>query len=84
MATRHEFEEAMTQDDACYVYYTDDEHNMHFVADEIYPSYTDSLTDAFLFHEVEAYTIKFLFDLVYSDVPIVHHIVKMKTQVEWM
>lgn len=82
MATRAEFEEAMSQDRACYVFYTDKEHNMHYVADVAESIYTESLKDAFLFTESEAYAIKFLFDFISDD--IVHHIVKLHTKVEWL
>lgn len=84
MATREEFDEGMSQDETCYVFYTDKDHNMHFVADEIYPCHTETLKDAFLFTETEARAIKFLFDLIYSDDGIVHHIVKLHTKVEWL
>lgn len=86
MTTRAEFDKEMSQDEACYVYYTDEDYNMHFVADDVYPRHTDTLKDAFLFTEVEARAVKFLFDIIYGDEgeEFIHHIVKLHTKVEWL
>lgn len=86
--TRSDFMHCMVQDDACYVYYTDKNHIMHFISDNAADDVTDSvcfttnLNDALLMHITDAAKIKILCDFLFDNR--VHHIVRMHTSVEWV
>lgn len=84
--TRADFIEAMEQDEACYIYYTDSNGYMHFLCDN--PSESDEenfcahIADALLCSNKYARKLKFLCDFLFDNR--VHHIVRMHTRVEWL
>ena len=86
--TRIDFINRMMQDDACYIYYTDDNHIMHFISDNPADDVTDAecfttnLNDALLIDVRYAEKLKFLCDFLFDNR--VHHIARMHTSVEWL
>lgn len=86
--TRADFMKSMEQDDACYIYYTDKNHIMHFIsdnaADDVADSacFTTNLNNALLMHIADAAKIKILCDVLFDNH--VHHIVRMHSRVEWV
>lgn len=86
--TRSDFINRMMQDDACYIYYTDNNHIMHFISDTPADAVTDdecfttNFYDALLIDFKYAAKLKFLCDFLFDNR--VHHIVRMRTRVEWL
>lgn len=86
--TRSDFMESMMQDDACYIYYTDKNHIMHFISDNYADDATDAecfttnLREALLIDVAYAEKLKFLCDFLFDNR--VHHIARMHTSVEWL
>lgn len=86
--TRSDFKASFEQDDACYIYYTDKNHIMHFISDNYADDVTDSacfttnINDALLVHVTYAKRLKFLCDFLFDNH--VHHIARMHTSVEWV
>lgn len=86
--TRSDFMESFEQDFACYIYYTDKNHIMHFISDNPAADVTDgecfttNVNDALLIDAVYAEKLKFLCDFLFDNR--VHHIVRMRTHVEWL
>lgn len=93
--TMSDFAEMFNQDDACYIYYVDKKLRMHFLSDANSVNldasdlhalhdtiYTDNLSDAVLCTYEQAKTLKFLCDYLFDFH--VHHIVRIRSSVEWL
>lgn len=89
--TMSDFMDTFNQDDACYIYYMDEELHMHFIADADCVNmdasdlndavYTDNLSDAVLCSYEQAKTLVFLCDYLFDNR---HHIVRIHSYVEWL
>lgn len=86
--TRADFMNSMMQDDACYIYYTDKNHIMHFISDNPAAEatndecFTTNFYDALLIDVKYAEKLKFLCDFLFDNR--VHHIARIHTSVEWL
>lgn len=80
--TREEFMDVMHNSEECYVYFTDENGCMRFVAEYKYKDgFCDCLADACLFDEYEAFKIKSVCNNLFPEH--IFHIVKIRTYVEW-
>lgn len=89
--TMIDFTDTFNQNDACYIYYMDEELRMHFLADADCVNmdasdlndavYTDNLSDAVLCSYEQAKTLVFLCDYLFSNW---HRIVRIHSYVEWL
>lgn len=83
-----DFVDSFEQDDACYIYYTDKNHIMHFISDNYGADVTDpecfttNVNEALLIDIRYAEKLKFLCDFLFDNR--VHHIARMHTSVEWL
>ena len=86
--TRSDFMDSFEQDYACYIYYTDKNHVMHFISDNPAHDITDAecfttdVNEALLIDITYAEKLKFLCDFLFDNR--VHHIVQLHTRVEWL
>ena len=83
--TRSDFADSFEQDCACYIYYTDKHHIMHFISDN--PAgddacFTTNLAEALLIDVSYAEKLKFLCDFLFNNR--VHHIARIHISVEWL
>lgn len=90
--TMCQFNDTFNQDDACYIYFLDYDLRMKFLSDcdsvnldasDLNDAiYTDNLSNAVLCTYEQAKTLKFLCDYLFDSH--VHHIVRIRSSVEWL
>ena len=89
--TMADFMDIFNQDDACYIYFLDNDLSMKFLADidsvnldasDLNDAiYTDNMSDAVLCTHEQAKTLKFLCDYLFDNK---HYIVRVHSHVEWL